>query len=421
MNNEEYFPSVTVDADNPSGRKSTIESKMFTAKLLSPVHIGNGFNLIKGIDYVKTANHTFVLNMHKLMQLYGTEDAFTVAIQRGNLGAFLDQKGVDLHLVSIASLPGASNAREIADQLRDGFGYPMIPGSSIKGSLKTALYAKLLKDKNVTSTKIKADLRGARGRLIDSAITNDLFAPSAQGKRAKVPNFDIGRIVRVGDARFDKSSLSVISNAILSLDENSQGDLYPQWMELTGGRGGNNRHNTPFETISILGLSEGVNSARFSISFDKYIAGHTDLRMPKIPVEFKSFANMMNEHAATMIEAELDSLENDVGLNDSNVKAYFAHLEAIYETIPVRYEADDDSEIQWIQRIGWGSGWTYMTGGSLESNDAIDIDNSLRNPQGRGGFMKNQNPHLFPKTKKTVPIGAKGMTSMGWVLMKEIK
>lgn len=420
MTNEEYYSVVTANSINPKGRKSIIESKMFMAKLLSPVHIGNGFNLVKGIDFVKTGNHTFVLDMNKLMKLYGTEEAFIQAIERGNIGAFLDRKGIDLHLVSIATLSGASNAKEIADQLRDGFGYPMIPGSSIKGSIKSAFYAKLLEESKLNSKSLVNELRDVKSRNVDQKITSTLFAPGANGKNGKVPNFDIGRIFRVGDARFDKGALTVISNAILSLDEGRTEGLIPQWMELTGGRGGNNRHNTPFETISILGLEEGFNSARFSVSFDKYVAEHPELRMAKIPTDFKAFANLMNEHAKKMINAEIKLLED----YDSNedVAEYLDHLDYIEQWTE---KADNDTEIQWIQRIGWGSGWSYMTGGSLDSNTAIEIDKQQtrrdRNGNLKGRFMKNYDPHLFPKTRKTVPRGKTGMSSMGWVLMKELK
>lgn len=423
MDQASFYPNVTKNIENPKGRVSKLDTKFFSIKTLSPVHIGSGFSLQKGIDFVGTRNHTFVLDMHKLMKEYGTNPRFTQAIERGNLGAFLDQEQANYSTLCITEVSGGSHAREINDQLRDGFGYPMIPGSSIKGSVKTALYAKLLKAQKISPQEVVAKLRSAKGRLIDGPITQDLFAPGANGRRGKVPNYDIGRAFRVGDARFDKHRLSLVSNAILALDEGrGSDDLNAQWLELRGGRGGNQRHNTPHETVSVLGIQESSRSSRFSLSFDRFLLEDPRLGMPNahFPKDFKGFANMMNEHAASLIEEELDMLEEEVGLSNTDVADYFDHLNEILESIPP-YTEDSDTSIKWVQRIGWGSGWKNMTGGTLNSDSAIEIDNNLRNPQGRGGFMKNRNPHLFPKTQKVVPNGLKGVTSMGWVLVKEIR
>lgn len=428
MDQASFYPNVTKNIENPKGRDSKLDTKFFSIKTLSPVHIGSGFSLQKGIDFVGTRNHTFVLDMHKLMKEYGTNPRFTQAIERGNLGAFLDQEQADYSTLCITEVSGGSHAREINDQLRDGFGYPMIPGSSIKGSVKTALYAKLLKAKKISPEELTARLRSARGRLIDGAITQHLFAPGANGSRGKVPNYDIGRAFRVGDARFDKHRLSLVSNAILALDEGRGSDDYnAQWLELRGGRGGNQRHNTPHETVSVLGIQEGSRSSRFSLSFDRFLLEDPRLGMPNahFPKDFKAFANMMNEHAASLIEKELDVLEQEVGLTNADVADYFDHLNDILASIPVPYTEEKNASIQWVQRIGWGSGWKYMTGGTLSSDSAIEIDKQETRQDRRGNlkgrFMKNYDPHLFPKTQKVVPNGLKGVTSMGWVLVKEIR
>ena len=135
----------------------------FTIKTLAPVHIASGKKINK-LEYVYSPESkiVYIMNMVKLSNFFVKRklmDVFVNRIQDGNeefsLAVFLKEKAVmeskykefaeySYKNENVSVLP---NQMEIYEFVKDAYGYPYVPGSSIKGVLRTALeYDKIMRN-----------------------------------------------------------------------------------------------------------------------------------------------------------------------------------------------------------------------------------------------------------------------------------
>lgn len=428
MNSTTFYQQTTAHT-------SKILHAKVQAHLLSPVHIGSGHKLFEGVDYIKSGNHTFLLNIDRLIKAFGADERFMDSIKKGRVGDFLDQQGVSPEKFSYIMIKGATRNREINDLLRNGFGLPTLPGSSIKGSIRSVLYADRLK--KLQRSILQRLGNKPKARNTDSLIQKDIMAPGAD-TAGKAPNHDIGRYVRIGDAHFSTRDIQICGNAILAYDKKSDREE-PWWIDLSKRNPQERYTEEAVESATVIAIRDKAKSEEFGISLDTHLFKDAlfkeKLGLPgNLPDNWVAFAELMNKHAESLLVEEMktirdlfgidkertddiDSIIEEIEQMDEKVAQYYDHLDFLFnEGIPLKEDFEEDG-ISWVQRVGWGSGWTAMTGGSISSGEAIKIDQKMRqNKNNRGkGFMKHEKPHRFPKTRKVVPKGNSGVTSMGWV------
>lgn len=109
-------------------------------KVLTPLHIGGAQekHLQDGVDYLQYDNgETWKIDWSRLFKKYEVDE-----ITEALLGNSLDQliSYSDLDEVAIRMNEAFGSTGEIKAFIRDGFGTPFIPGSSIKGALKSWFY-----------------------------------------------------------------------------------------------------------------------------------------------------------------------------------------------------------------------------------------------------------------------------------------
>lgn len=167
---------------------------------LTSLHIGSGNMLQKDSDFVfgKDAENFSVVGVidpRKVLALVGEEniDAWTVAIENGrSTNDIVKQYApnatiADYSLHTIDSYLSRT-PQQIKEFIRDGLDRPYIPGSSIKGAIRTAVLA------SIAATMNDADLRATRN---NGNITAKTFEAKVFGKD---PNHDVFRYLLVGDA-----------------------------------------------------------------------------------------------------------------------------------------------------------------------------------------------------------------------------
>ena len=167
---------------------------------LTSLHIGSGNMLQKDSDFVfgKDAEDFSVVGVidpRKVLALVGEEniDAWTVAIENGrSTNDIVKQYApnatiADYSLHTIDSYLSRT-PQQIKEFIRDGLDRPYIPGSSIKGAIRTAVLA------SIAATMNDADLRATRN---NGNITAKTFEAKVFGKD---PNHDVFRYLLVGDA-----------------------------------------------------------------------------------------------------------------------------------------------------------------------------------------------------------------------------
>ncbi|GBD38696.1 hypothetical protein HRbin37_00951 [bacterium HR37] len=119
-------------------------------RTLTPIHVGSGTEeLISGIDYLKAGNITYILNKDRLYRVLlerNLFDRFLTGIDSTNkwLEEFMYKEGLlkqkvleDICLYRIHT--GGLSPKRIRPFIRDAFGRAFLPGSSIKGFLRSSL------------------------------------------------------------------------------------------------------------------------------------------------------------------------------------------------------------------------------------------------------------------------------------------
>jgi len=160
----------------------------------SPLHIGSGETLLQGYDFVTHAGRTWRLNLEALL-LEKAEDP-AVARQLATLppGSLLSpadlRQGSPLFRYVMPGVPRSSETNaQVLEQIKDVWDRPYLPGSSLKGALRTALLWHALK---------------AQGRSVDPRELVPNPKRAAQPLERQVlgadPNHDLLRALHVADS-----------------------------------------------------------------------------------------------------------------------------------------------------------------------------------------------------------------------------
>ena len=180
-----------------------------TLETLSPLHIGTGTILLKDFDYVSTREMTYVINQDVI---YSAEFDSRGGEARLNVppGRLVsaDQWSEDSPTVRY-TLRGGTTIEQIHEQIKDIHGQCYLPGSSLKGALRTALlaYASL----NGTLDQAYVNYRqNVRGSFVKEAAAQN-FETTFFRPLVDDANHDILRALQV----FDSNPLPVSPSQLL--------------------------------------------------------------------------------------------------------------------------------------------------------------------------------------------------------------
>lgn len=160
--------------------------------LISPLHIGTGRVLLRDYDFRTVGARTWVLNQDAILA-----DAYDRAGpgDRWNLLALPPGQLVREGELREGSpfvryaLEGTTTVDQVREQIKDVYGRPYLPGSSLKGALRTVLMSHA-----VRSGRWKPDLNalGDRREWAGQPWERAVFGPD--------PNRDLMRALRVADS-----------------------------------------------------------------------------------------------------------------------------------------------------------------------------------------------------------------------------
>ena len=163
--------------------------------VLSPLHIGSGQTLLRGYDFVVHNGRTWRIDEDALFSATQSGDA---AFDDALLGRPADellqaadyQEGEGLFRYVMPGTPAAvARGAEVAEQIKDVFDRPYLPGSSLKGALRTLLFWGMHAD-----AKRRPDLNhlGRQSKQAARPLEQELFG--------RDPNHDWLRALRVRDS-----------------------------------------------------------------------------------------------------------------------------------------------------------------------------------------------------------------------------
>lgn len=324
---------------------------------LTPLHIGSGRTLQSNTEYLyfNESKTVSIIDEHKVLKIIGEEniDIWVNIIEKGeNLLDYLKQRSPSKNIVPIQThkrllkLNGNSNpivgkSGIIREQLFSGNGQPILPGSSLKGAVRTAIFNQAILKNPLFATRIN-DFKelGYNGKIKykGGQLEKKYFGGD--------PNHDIFRLLRIGDTHFKQTE------CILAETLNEEGDTQKIKQSVQ-------------QHIECIPTNE---SALCSIQIPKDLFKEIEKRpselslmkgidsVKSIPIIF----TQINAHSKKHIEQEIKKYE--LLHLPPQANSYVEILKQLLES----YQSLSDK--QCILRVGFGTGYLSMTGGWAEEH-----------------------------------------------------
>jgi len=372
--------------------KNIFETRKIRMTLKSPVHIGSVEQKISRFEYIHNGNYIYPISEEKLsifLQKKGLIDAYVSAVERDgsrfSMAEFFKSKSIRLQENDLISLSVNKRTR-ISDStyspndyrtfIRDGFGNPYIPATSIKGAIRTAiLYNTLLHYKNSNSSDFTQNIVNKI-----SSTPSHLFKKSPflwlqeqwledfrLSNKNKSPHTDWLRMLHVSDAYpVNLRETNLIPVKVLKKESSG-------WTYKTD-RSGRNM------TIWIETLSVGT-IIEFEISFDKRLLEDFKAENNNI-----SLPQNIDEFLLNMRKWSDEIVNFEKGFTKGH------NLENWYKSNTANF------------RIGFGSGMISTTMAMLLPEE---LRKKIRNlaGQNRGNDIAPKSRRIWENNGQTVPLG----------------
>ena len=351
-----------------------------TLTTLYPIHIGDGKELRNEFDFVTDGSLTYRLNVDRILE-EKMKDPGTDQKRYplpGNLLEKSEYQRYARYIVRGAPRSRRSDAR-MKSFIKDIYDRPYIPGSSLKGALRTGLGWSILEDLDPNFKRKHFDWGGGKkaGRMIE----NQIFRKNPKGDPAK----DLLRALQISD--------------MTGLEKPGEGLMIANVQVITKSDKGS--------PIELEALKDGI-VLKGTIKIEDELFG--DWTGGKLG--FKDRKHWLDElmprvHGFTLNRVRpLLQWFSNAGV--SNIVKFYRDILNF-----------DISKNQAILQVGWGGGWDSKTFGShLKKNETL-----FKNLLKRYGMRKGKGPvRDFPVSKRVVNKQVEGeyipFAPLGWVLME---
>lgn len=352
---------------------------------LSPLHIGDGDELRLNFDYVVHENHTYRLNEDAI--LFAKESSLKPDRQGhyptpGELLTVADFENGELfrYVLRGAARSGKTDAR-MKSFIKDVYDRPYIPGSSLKGALRTALAWTGWEDVN---PKVDRGSIGDRKAWAGQKLERKLFGAD--------PNHDLLRALHVSDLFGPKEAggkLMVVNAQVLT----KRTAQSPIELETLGGE------------VSFSG-SLTVDEALFKPFAEKELG-------------FSNRKHWLDELA---LRAQKHS-----SARIAELAAWFEEADQSYSAIAKFYRQLSEAQLssnQAFMQIGWGAGWDGKTFWTHLQKDARLFETLVEDFRMNKASRTNHREagDAFPRSKRAAMVVKQGVARaaapFGWVLIE---
>jgi len=363
--------------------------------LKTPVHVGSGEKLGQ-IDFTLSRNQCIVIDIDSLLQKLkdNSQALYEFSNENIRLDNFLTKYEISPSQIQKYTIdnPDKIRPRDILENIKTGMGRPLLPGSSIKGAIRTILLWYLIKTSNdkTISGLIKSIINSSvKKEHADSKIDNYFFGSD--------PNHDFLRGLQVGDVEFKVADMKLVETKVLNLkDSNSFG-----WKKM-GRQGFTNPDHKKATPIFCETIREGATSdGRLKIDdflFENFLCAE-ELGFSDKKELLASLPDKCNEFSRAFIDSEIKFFDN---CKMQEMVKFYSNL---------RNEMPRDNKA-FLLHLGWGTGWKSMTGNWL--ND--EVLEKLRKRFLLGKFMLP----VFPKSRKIAFIRGLPLLPFGWIQVERL-
>lgn len=351
---------------------------------LTPIHIGSGTEYQRNFEYIHFEDERKIalLDAQKVLGILGEQQLghwISCIEQEKPLLPLIRQRKPDVRAVDVAfrqiraeNLPSKS----VKAQIHTGVGVPIIPGSSIKGALRTAVWAEWILD-NPKMVKSRRNLQNFRNVWDDSFLSKEVFGSD--------PNHDVFRLLQVGDVAFEGVETRAYEVNTINKMRNGWAikDTLTQIVEtITGEQPSSGRINHNGTLYKLVSGDYFPDTARNTV-LDKLFP-------------------LVNQHTKRLIEEDIQYWNE----KQDNPEPLGNYVEEMQQILAETTQCDKNS---CILRLGWGSGFRAMTGdwhAEMTDNDYYSMVRSLR--------PKHPDNLVYPKSMRFI----KGGKPLGFIKLK---
>lgn len=353
----------------------------FTMEIVSPVHIGAGrAPLIKDLDFVNGQQIHFIdlpRVLEEKLARYWIEGADVPTIPQ----LLKSTEYADYALYSLDCPKGVDEIDKIGVCTKDVFNQPYIPGSSIKGAIRTAIAWKLQSFLQSLGKAPKICLDGKRASA-DDKLMGDLLG--------RDPHHDLLRSLQVGDTDSvtPEGGLNVCLATVYTLS-----NLGKQMRLFSKG----NRFRSWVETLRPKTCLKGT------LRLDDFLLApqqDEELKFQGKGILVENFFLYCNAFAQKVIANECE-FYGTYGVPE--VKEFYEGLQETSSELSGKQEC--------LLQISWGAGWLSKTIGVALTPEELE---SIRAQYGLG----RKGVEIFPKSRRLVEIDGVPVMPLGWVKLK---
>lgn len=302
---------------------------------LTPCHVGSGNTLFRNQEFVTDGEVLGVVDPHKVYDIFGEKgiDAWCRAIEnQEDIYIKLRRVRPDVRLQTICSriIPlygDYGQVMELREQLRSK-GTACVPGSSIKGSIVTAVLASNPKDPRL----LLDHLRPLNNRVVDRFFAKpEKYDPKSSALR----------FLRVGDVCFDQLLTCAVHCLSLNIRSNRSSLVDGKMRQFVECVYANDPATCEIDLINLQsGYFRDVASSVKSI--------------PKELISIGELFRCLTAHTRSLLKEELDFWQD---YDADELNDYLPQIEKLIS------ECDSCKDGRSaVLRVGYGSGWNFMTG-----------------------------------------------------------
>lgn len=372
----------------------------YRIEVLSPIHIGSG-NKYKPIDCIIKKQEVFIFDEKDVIKnikgRYMLDSSFLSSISYSgkrakfyqNLDSFIDSGIIDknvLNKVKIKAKNKTTNikGKEIQGIMRNLNG-PFIPGSTLKGVVRTAIFYDYVKNKGINW--IKAAIKEIKNNRKLNSIEDFIIG----GEKKNVQK-DPFRFLNIMDINLVEDNVSIYEESIFNMKSNFPGDILETINE------GCLTEEFKFG-ITFKNIKENIRNEMIDrLKLDKNLVSY---------LENKEILKALYEYSKDIIEEEIEYYKNCSSkvLNTSEILKQLQKFK------------DINTESSPIIRIGKGTGYlSHTLGIIIKRLDKNYYDREfikyIRPP-------KHDEKYEFPKSRKFVGQ-AISPKLLGFALIKKV-
>ncbi|MBI3243452.1 MAG: type III-A CRISPR-associated RAMP protein Csm5 [Chloroflexi bacterium] len=354
-----------------------------TVETLTPLHIGTGTDLLAKFDYVSRPSDrmTYVLDQEAVYADELERNGATAQLNKP-AGALLSSENWREGSPFVRyTLHGSTTIERVHEQIKDAHGRCYLPGSSLKGALRTAIMAYAIRSGEF---KPQGEQLGPRSEWAAQQWEHDAFGRNS--------NYDLLRALQVADSGAlptTPSALELCSARVFTGGEPS----IPVEVEAV-------RKGTTFQT---------------EITIDELALKYApELDWEDRQLWLTNLIEILQQTSRQRIEEEL-ATTSAKGFEEAAI--FYKRLMATAEALKGKSAA--------VIQLGWGAGWTGMTVGGVltkELQDRARQKYKLGKPQKAGRDWEPDLSKSFPKSRslRAIPSSVgddRPGLPLGWMLL----